>query len=246
MRPLSTDRPDKTESPYTVDAGHVQIEFEVFSYLSYHNTIGSTDLRLHVWNVAPLNLKVGLLNNVDLQIVLDNYLHLRAEDLNGGATVNEGGFGDVTTRLKINLWGNDDGPTALAMMPFLILPANSFVRHDRAVQGGVIFPFRAQLPAGFSLGAMAEFDCLRNLTRDGYDAVFVNTLSLSHQLIGKLDGYVEFYSEVNTGITDWIGTVDVGLTYLLTKDIQLDTGVNLGVTPAAPDVQPFLGITFRF
>src|SRR5215208_5769920 len=32
MRELSTDRPDKTESPYTVDAGHVQIEMDLASY----------------------------------------------------------------------------------------------------------------------------------------------------------------------------------------------------------------------
>ena len=39
MRPLSTDRPDQTESPYSVDAGHVQFEFEVakatFGTVSY-------------------------------------------------------------------------------------------------------------------------------------------------------------------------------------------------------------------
>ena len=29
MRPLSTDRPDTTESPYTVDAGHFQMEMDV-------------------------------------------------------------------------------------------------------------------------------------------------------------------------------------------------------------------------
>ena len=32
MREMSTDRPDKTESPYTVDAGHFQIESDLFAY----------------------------------------------------------------------------------------------------------------------------------------------------------------------------------------------------------------------
>jgi hypothetical protein len=31
MRTLSTDRPDKTESPYTVDAGHFQVEMDFAS-----------------------------------------------------------------------------------------------------------------------------------------------------------------------------------------------------------------------
>ncbi len=34
MRELSTDRPDKTESPYTVDAGRVQVELDLVTYTS--------------------------------------------------------------------------------------------------------------------------------------------------------------------------------------------------------------------
>ena len=32
MRETNTDRPDKTEGPYTVDAGHVQIEMDLANY----------------------------------------------------------------------------------------------------------------------------------------------------------------------------------------------------------------------
>src|SRR5579872_1736511 len=32
MRPLSTDRPDTTDTPLTVDAGHVQLEMDFLSY----------------------------------------------------------------------------------------------------------------------------------------------------------------------------------------------------------------------
>ena len=31
MREFNTDRPDKTESPYTVDAGHFQFEMDVLN-----------------------------------------------------------------------------------------------------------------------------------------------------------------------------------------------------------------------
>ena len=39
MREMSTDRPDKTESPYTVDAGHFQVEMDVLTY-SYDRNNG--------------------------------------------------------------------------------------------------------------------------------------------------------------------------------------------------------------
>lgn len=32
LRDLTTDRPDTTESPFTIDAGHVQIETNLFGY----------------------------------------------------------------------------------------------------------------------------------------------------------------------------------------------------------------------
>ena len=119
MRDLSTDRPDQTESAYTVDAGHVQIEIDFLNYLREHDTTGGADIRTRALAVAPLNLKFGLLNNVDLQLMADPYVRVRAEDRLSGVTARASGFGDFTTRLKINLWGNDGGPTALAIMPFV-------------------------------------------------------------------------------------------------------------------------------
>ena len=47
-----------------------------------------------------------------------------------------------------------------------------------------------------------------------------------------LGGYVEFATLVSTDAdSDWLGIIDVGLTYAVTENIQLDAGVNLGVTP---------------
>src|ERR1700690_1895783 len=39
MRELSPDRPDETESPYTVDAGHFQLEMDFANY-TYNETAG--------------------------------------------------------------------------------------------------------------------------------------------------------------------------------------------------------------
>ena len=119
MREMSTDRPDQTESAYTVDAGHFQMEMDFVNGVFDHDRSGGGDVRTTVLGVAPVNLKVGLLNNVDVQFLLDSYVQSRVEDRVAG-TVNEAsGVGDLQTRLKINLWGNDGGKTALAIMPFV-------------------------------------------------------------------------------------------------------------------------------
>jgi hypothetical protein len=45
---------------------------------------------------------------------------------------------------------------------------------------------------------------------------------------------------------EWVGTVDIGFTYGLSANVQLDAGVNIGVTDSADDWNPFLGISFRY
>src|SRR4030095_5731644 len=80
MRELATDRPDKTESPYTVDAGHVQIEMDVVSYSTDRHNPERTDERVQTMGLALENLKLGLLNNMDLQIVAESFVWQRTED----------------------------------------------------------------------------------------------------------------------------------------------------------------------
>src|SRR5687768_14233073 len=63
MREMSTDRPDKTESAYTVDAGHFQIETDVLGYSEDRHS-GSNE-RVKGWSFFNANLKVGLCNNSD-------------------------------------------------------------------------------------------------------------------------------------------------------------------------------------
>src|SRR6185436_14543161 len=73
MREFTTDRPDKTESPYTVDAGHFQIELDLITYAHDHETARGVDVRVNAWSVVPVNFKVGLLNWMDLQTVIESY-----------------------------------------------------------------------------------------------------------------------------------------------------------------------------
>ena len=235
LRELTPDRPDKTESPYTVDAGHFQLEMDFANY-TYDKSDGTTT---KAWNVAPVNIKVGLLNNVDLQFVFDNYLHVRTEDRVAGTSVTQSGVGDFTTRLKVNLWGDDGGRTAFA-------PSTDNLGNN-VVEGGIVFPLAVKLPHGFDLGLETAVSFLRDDNDSSYHEYFINSVTLDHVLIGKLNGYLEFFSDINTvSHAGWVGTVDTGLEFLVTENIQLDCGCNFGVTRAADDFNPFVGITVRF
>lgn len=243
MREMATDRPDKTESAYTVDAGHFQVEMDLLAY-TYDR---SKHEKVEGLAIAASNLKVGVLNNLDLQIIVETYNLERTKDRDTGESSRLSGFGDVTLRSKINLWGNDGGPSALSVMPFVKLPTAGGGLGNGAVEGGVIFPFAMELPAEWGLGAQIEIDHLRDSSGSSYHQEFSNTVAVSHNLGEKLGFYVELFNSVsNERHSAWTATFDFGFTYAVTRDIQLDAGMNIGLTDAADDFNPFIGLSMRY
>lgn len=247
LREMATDRPDKTESAYSVDAGHWQIEMDLVSYFYDRSSADGEDQTVKTLAVAPINMKVGVLNNVDLQLVAQSYNVQWTKDRTTNSSTRLSGFGDLLLRCKTNLWGNDGGPTALAVMPFVKLPTNQNGLGNGALEGGIIFPFAMDLPNDWGFGAQAEVDHLQDSDSSDYHQEFLNTVTVSHDIVGKLAGYVELFSNVSTESgAKWIATFDFGFTYAVTRDIQLDAGMNIGITSAADDFNPFIGLSMRY
>lgn len=247
LRELVTDRPDKTESPYTVDAGHFQIELDFLSYTYNRQDEDGVDTTEEDFAVAPTNFKVGLLNNLDLQIIAETFNVQRVTDHAAHTHESISGIGDITARMKVNFWGNDGGRTAFGVMPFVKIPTARHGLGNEAVDGGVIFPLAVKLPLDFDLGAMTEVDCLRDEEDSSYHAAFINSITASHSIANGLSGYAEFFSSVSTERNaDWIGTLDFGFTYAVTPNVQLDTGINVGITRGADEVNPFIGLSVRY
>lgn len=246
MREMSTDRPDQTESAMTVDAGHFQIEMDLVNATFDRDTSGGQRITTESWSIAPVNLKAGLLNNVDLQLMLDTYNRVRIKDEVAGTIDRASGFGDITTRLKVNLWGNDGGTTALALMPFVKWPLSRSNLRNGKTEGGIIVPLAVDLGKGWGLGAMTEVDFVSD-GDSGYDSEFVNSITVSRDLTEKLGVYVEFFTVMGSAPGfDWQGQADIGFTYSLAENLNLDFGCNFGVTKSAPDYNPFLGLSYRF
>lgn len=241
MRPLSTDRPDTTESPYTVDAGHFQIEASAVAFA----TDETGGVRSRVTEFAPVNLKVGLSDAVDLQFVFTP--RARFETGAEGRETVETGFGDDTQiRLKVNLWGNDGGGTAFAIMPFIKLPTGPEPFNTGKLEGGLILPLAVALPGDTSLGLMAEVDAVRDAD-GGYALDFVHTATLGHALVGDLSGYVEYVGVAPGGDAQpYRASASGGLTLRLTDDMVIDAGGTVGLTDSADDLTVFVGLSRRF
>ncbi len=242
---MATDRPDRTESPYTVDAGLFQAEIDLFTYGSDASADGEPGVRSNAYSFLPLNVKAGLTHNIDLQFVLQTYAW--DQQTEGGSTQRERGVGAITVRTKVNLWGNDEGRTAFAVMPFVAFvsaPGSS----ERVFNLGVILPFKVDLGAGWALSSMLEFDVAHESAATPRRVAMIGSASLGRGIVGALSFYVEGYGGtiLADGSAAWEATGDLGLTLGIGRNVQLDAGLNLGFTRLAEDVNPFLGLAFRF
>lgn len=241
IREMSTDRPDKTESPITVAPGKFQIEAELFNWTRNRDAGVKTD----AFDVGIFNFKYGVSHNVDLQVVVESYHYEKSRE--AGSKSIEEGFGDITLRSKINFWGNDgDQKTAFGIMPYVTLPTASHRAGVPKVEAGVILPFAVELSDRLGLGMMTEIDYV--IDEDGgYTWNWVNSITLSVSVTEKLGTYVEFYSEIPLeNSSAWVATADAGITYAISENVQWDMGVNVGLTEAADDLQVFTGVTYRF
>jgi hypothetical protein len=244
LRELNPDRPDLTESPYTVDAGWWQLEMDFFAYTRDHDTSGGNDLRVSALSFANINLRVGLTPRVDLQTIFEPYTRVRVTDRISGEHTSVSGFGDVTSRVKINFWGDDGGDSAFGLMPFVKWPTNQHGLGNHSVEGGLIVPYARSLPGDWDVGAMTEIDVVRNEADDGYTTAWVNSITLGHDIVGKLGGYVELASTLSRGAGQ--ASFDCGLTYGIGKNVQIDAGATFGLTRAADDLTVFSGLSVRF
>ena len=120
MRAFNTDRPTKSNVPYTVDAGHIQYEGDLFIY-SY-DSLTTPDTQITSLTLGNPTLKVGVLNNVDFEVNFSFYNSVRAMTVSNGASSLSQGVGDTFTRIKWNLFGNEGTGPAFALIPYAKFP----------------------------------------------------------------------------------------------------------------------------
>jgi hypothetical protein len=232
-RPLSPDRPGFTEHPYTVDAGAVQVELSFFEFVRNGDA--------ETWTVAPTNLRLGVLNNMDLQFKFTPYV------MSDDGSQRREGVGDVELRMKLNIWGNDEGRSAIAFLPFVTLPTGADGIGVDEVEGGFSFPFATALTERIELGVMGQMDFVYNDMRSRYDTEFTGSGVVSFDITGALGVYVEGVGTVSTDDRkDFRGIFSTGATFGLTDNLVLDVGLNVGLSGDADDLKIVTGLTARF
>lgn len=238
VRDMVTDRPDTTESPITVPAGMFQVEMSFFDY----SRDGDAGVREEDWIFGQINLKAGLAQDLDLQVIFDSYQQVKTSG--GGASQRLSGFGDVTVRLKKNLWGNDGGRSAGGLIPYVSVPTGTEVSAD-VWGGGLIVPVSYSITDRVSIGVMGQVDIAHDEETNGQDLEWIHSASLGIGLTEDLGMYLELVGIAGND-TNYQALFDTGLTLAVTDNLMFDVGVRIGLNRPAPDFGVFSGMSFRF
>ena len=236
LRPLSPDRPHQTESPYTTDKGHFQVEADLLNFQQQHVN-DSLDLR--GTGIFFFNAKFGIGKNSDVELLTGTvqFDHYSRSEVSDRKTF----FPDLLFRYKYNLVGNDSGKTAIALMPTVRI--SNFVRDTFRVQGGQLLLNAEREFEHFGLGytgGLSDFSFQPLFTR----CESFSTVSIDYSLVGKLHHFVELsyrYGKFNPVLHNY--SFDSGFTFTPGENLQFDLGFYYFI----PARQPFLfiGGTFR-
>lgn len=236
-REFTPDRPDTTDSPFTVDGGHFQIETTLFGYALGKREDG---VRPKSFEFATTNLRIGLTPALEVDVGLAPY---GIADPRPGPR--QHGVGALDLRAKLNLWGNDGGDTALALLPFVSIPLDrsSGVGPDD-VEYGILVPLAFDLGGGLGLGINGGVMTKRPAAERGYQGFGIASASLAVDLSDTLGSYFEVAAEIGDGQTST--SLNTGVTWKARDDVQFDTGVQIGVSGDADRFAPSVGVAMRF
>jgi hypothetical protein len=236
LRDLSPDRPHQTESPITVDKWHIMLEADLVNYT--RKKIAND--QLNTIGLGLPNIKFGFHKRMDIEIISDVYTHETYKNKTSPDASNY--FSSFTFRYKLNLIGNDSGDFALAIMPTL-KTSNFFVTDMQLISGGFLINIEKELLGDLGLGYTGG---LSGFSVEPFMQQYelFSTVSIDYKLIGALRSFVECSYKFNRS-AEFTHTysIDSGVIYTPTKNLQFDTGFYFYLPAKSPFF--FIGGTIR-
>jgi hypothetical protein len=249
MREFEPDRPDLTDNPFTVDAGHVQLESDLFNYSRSRPDPDGTVTEKFLF--GSTDVRVGLTNSTEVDFLLAPIDAVRRRLVHPSRDSWAAGPDTLEIGTKFNFYGNDSfekpGSTALGIRPFIEIPTVRNGVGEENVEGGVSVLFTVKLSDKTELETMTEYDFVKNEEGSGYHVEYFNSASYSYEWTSKFSTYFEVATLFgNEDPSGGIVQLGAGILYQPRENVQIDFGSNFGVTRASDQINPFVGLTKRF
>jgi hypothetical protein len=239
---ICTDRPTKSNVPCTVDAGHFQLESDLFNG-TFQKTGGvTTDTYL----ATNPTLKYGVSKTLDLEVNIAPYEVVHTSG--AGAHSDLGGVGDLYLRAKYNFLSTANGQWMASVIPYIKAPTARLGIGNGAVEGGALMPVSYKITDKLTLTSVPELDAFKNSLDQGRHLNTAQLLNLAYSLPQNVTVYGEVWGDWNFDPSGTIrqASADVAAAWGMTKYLQFDAGLNFGLNRATPGVQAYVGISQKF
>jgi hypothetical protein len=251
MRDMDMDRPDKTNTPHTIDAGHLQIETGLFDYVYDRDRYQGANSRTDALNLGQFNFRLGILNSLELNAVVNAYDFYSTTDYLADQSIHQNGLGDTVVGGKLNLWGNDTGDepwaTALAIQPQFKIPTAREDIGNGHPELFVIVPFSMNLSPDLQLNFQTTASWERSTDNTSDVTGWANTAEIDYSFSAKFDMYLEYWLHATTERDEEAQqTLDVGAKYALTGNLVVDTALDFGLNKASQTIEWVAGVSVRF
>lgn len=227
--PISTDRPDQTETADLVPKGWFQME----------NGFSIEDTEPGFIYTHPSTLwKVGVSEHFEVRI-LTEYINIQ---LDPNPKVD--GLLPIQVGFKSKLLDQKGIVPQASFIGHLSLPGLASEQFQQtyfapSLRLAFLHDIHDRFTVSYNVGAEWDGETPR--------PDFIYTFSLSAGLVAGFGVYAEIYGDVPQQLEDDNKLrFDAGLTYLITNDIQADVSGGIGLTENAPEKYIAIGLSYRF
>ena len=244
---LATDRPDFTESTETVPWGRFQIEAD---YTFTYDRESRDRVRDHT--VAGFLLRMGIVEDFELRFGWGGYsvTQLNYDDqTRGGRTVGREewvqGANDLSFGFKVKLFEQDGLRPHFSVIGEFSVPSGTRGFSSGDVDPAVLLVWAYDLSDRWSVGGNINFAVV---SEEG-DRFFqpATSVAVGYSIDDRWGAYMEYFGFYpNSEHTDCAHTINGGLTYLVTNNLQLDIRAGFGLNEEADDFFTGVGFSWRF
>ena len=238
---IVTDRPGFGESSDVVGKSRLQIETSMALERNHADGVATRTL------TTPTLFRYGVSDTLELRLETDGRVIERSRDDLSGQAMTQRGYADTSLGLKYHAMDQNGWRPSIGLLLHADLPSGSSQFRGNGVRPSLRVAAEWELPSDYSLGAITGLVVDKNDTGKRFAAsLFGITLGL--KLTEKTRVFAELsapqIARAENGGT--FARTDIGATYLLTKDCQIDTALSRGLNSNTPDLALTIGFSIRY
>jgi hypothetical protein len=239
---IVTDRPDAVESSDVVGKGRFQLETSVDYERDSRAGVKTRTL------TTPTLFRLGVTDSVELRLETDGRVRERTDAAGVGAT--QTGWADSAIGFKWHMQDGDEktGRPGIGWLVHADLDSGSSAVRGQGVRPSVRVVFEWELRDGYSLGVMPGVIRDRDETTGERFTAGILAAVLGKEISDRTRVFGELAATqiARQGHGGTIATFNTGVAWLLTRSVQFDFSVRLGLNGRSPDSAIAAGFSARF